>query len=75
MRKLLLFLYVISLVIALTGFYGMNFFTETVVDEGTGGGNGNRALFIPVFFMPFFFYYLYGKQITGSTKNHRPETG
>ncbi|ANU28563.1 hypothetical protein [Planococcus versutus] len=60
MRKLLLFLYVISLVVVLIGFYGMNFFTETVVEDGTGGGNGNPALFIPVFLMPFFFYFLYG---------------
>ncbi|WP_142829734.1 hypothetical protein [Planococcus soli] len=60
MRKLLLFLYIVSLVIVLIGFYGMNFFTETVAEDGTGGGNGNPALFIPVFLMPFFFYFLYG---------------
>lgn len=60
MRKLLLVLYVISLLAVLMGFYGMNFFTEPIREGGSGGGNGNPALFIPVFLMPFLFYFLYG---------------
>ena len=60
MRKLLLFMYIVSLLIVIIGFYGMNFFTETIVKGANGGGNGNPALFIPVFLMPFFFYFVYG---------------
>lgn len=60
MRKLLLFLYIVSLLAVLIGFYGMNIFTESIEEDGTGGGNGNPALFILVFLMPFFFYFLYG---------------
>lgn len=60
MNRLLGFMYLGSVLIVMLGFYGMNFFTETIVDGGTGGGNGNPALFILVFLMPFLFYFLYG---------------
>ncbi|AQU80846.1 hypothetical protein [Planococcus faecalis] len=60
MRKLLFFLYIVSLLAVLIGFYGMNVFTESIEEDGTGGGNGNPALFILVFLMPFLFYFLYG---------------
>lgn len=60
MNKILLFLYFVSVLVVMLGFYGMNFFTETIGEDGSGGGNGNPALFLLVFLMPFFFYFLYG---------------
>ncbi|TWT08062.1 hypothetical protein FQV26_09700 [Planococcus sp. CPCC 101016] len=60
MRKLLFFLYIVSLLLVFIGFYGMNLFTETIEKDNTGGSNGNPAIFVLVFIMPFFFYFLYG---------------
>lgn len=60
MNKILLFLYFVSVLAVMLGFCGMNFFTETIGEDGSGGGNGNPALFLLVFLMPFFFYFLYG---------------
>lgn len=60
MNKILLFLYVVSTVMVMLGFYAINFLTETVKEDGSGGGNGNPGLFPIIFVMPFFFYFLYG---------------
>ena len=60
MNKILLLLYVISTGVVMLGFYTINFFTETLGEDGSGGGNGNPGLFPVVFVMPFFFYFLYG---------------
>ena len=60
MNKILLFLYVVSTGMVMLGFYAINFLTETIGENGSGGGNGNPGLFPVVFVMPFFFYFLYG---------------
>ncbi|MFD1032608.1 hypothetical protein [Metaplanococcus flavidus] len=60
MNKILIFLYVISTVMVMLGFYAINFLTEPLGADGYAGGNGNPGLFPVVFVMPFFFYFLYG---------------
>lgn len=58
MNKILLFLYFVSVLAVMLGFYEMNFFTTDLQEDSTGGSN--PAMIIPVFLLPFFFYFLYG---------------
>lgn len=58
MNRILLFFYFVSLLVVMVGFYGMNSFTAVLEEDDTGGSN--PAMVIPVFILPFFFYFLYG---------------
>lgn len=58
MNRILLFLYFVSVLVVMLGFYGMNLFTSVLEGDDTGGSN--PAMIIPVFILPFFFYFLYG---------------
>lgn len=58
MNRILLFLYFVSVLVVVLGFYWMNLFTAVPELDDTGGSN--PAMIIPVFILPFFFYFLYG---------------
>ena len=58
MNKILLLLYFVSVLAVMLGFYGMNFLTTALKENSTRGSN--PAMIIPVFVLPFFFYFLYG---------------
>ncbi len=58
MNRILLFFYFVSVLVVMVGFYGMNSFTAIL--EGNDTGGSNPAMVIPVFILPFFFYFLYG---------------
>ena len=58
MNRILLFFYFVSVLVVMVGFYGMNSFTAILEGDDTGGSN--PAMVIPVFILPFFFYFLYG---------------
>lgn len=63
MRIVLIFIYFISLAGVMLAFYGMNYLSGSINTEsvlGVGTGNGNPALIVLVFAMPFFLYFIYG---------------
>lgn len=59
-HKILIFLYVVSVLMTIAAFYGMNYMTEPVRDDDFRGSNGNPAFFIAAVGMPFILYFLYG---------------
>lgn len=60
MYKVLMLLYGLSAILTILTFYGMNVLSAPVQNDDFGGGNGNPALVIPVFLMPFILYFVYG---------------
>lgn len=60
MYKILMLLYVLSTLLTIAAFYGINYLSEPVRNDDFRGGNGNPALFIAMVGMPFIFYFLYG---------------